>query len=324
MSFKPYFETVNYSYADTTYTGVLPFGMYGFDGGFDVFSMPLFAFSGYSPLPSYYPHNNSIWAGYSFGDTSSSKSSSYAPETKFSTSKTYDFGSLTSNRSSLPVVDTSFNVRSVAPETSIYTQRTVTPTQTGKYKRPKSFKSTEAQKYWEAFSSKASQFNPKTDLGPEFLAKVKKIAGEVGCEYRDLLALMQIESGLNPYAPNLAGYGAYGLIQFQPNTLRGMGYQPEDLLTMSPVEQLDLVKKHLITTKKAKGLSGKLSAGQLYGLVLAPGYVNDAYFYKTGSRGYNANANLDKVYGNNNGKIEKSDLAACISANRVNENIFVA
>ena len=93
---------------------------------------------------------------------------------------------------------------------------------------------------------------------------------------------------------------------------------------MSPVEQLDIVKKHLVSAKKSRGLNGKLNAGQLYGLVLAPGYVNNSYFYSRGSNGYSANAQLDTKYGNNNGKIEKSDLAACISANRVNENIFVA
>lgn len=322
MSFASYFDTLNF------YNYGTPFGSVP-SWGYQDFSMPLFSFTGYSFMPSFSMPSIGFSGGYSF-DTPSFSRSSVGGTKSYSSNNNYGFGSLTSssrsNTNNTVAASTSFQAAATAHQetpASVFKERTVTPTAGCKYKRP-NFKTSEAARLWDGFSAKASAFNPKTDLGPEFLNKVKKISGEIGCEYRDLLSLMQIESQLNPYIPNLAGYGAYGLIQFQPDTLRGLGYQPEDLLRMTPVQQLDIVKKHLVSQKKAKGLNGKLNAGQLYGLVLAPGYVNNSYFYAQGSRGYAANANLDKVYGNNNGKIEKSDLAACLSANRVNENIFVA
>lgn len=319
MSFASYFDTLNFYNYGTQFGSVSSWGYPGF-------SMPFYSFPSYSLFPSFSMPSSGFVGGYSFDTPSFGSSVGYS---KSSAPKSYGFGSLTSSsRSSANntvAASTSFQAVAAPQVTpaSVFTERTVTPTGGSKYKRP-SFKTTEAARLWDGFSAKASAFNPKTDLGPEFLNKVKKISGEIGCEYRDLLSLMQIESGLNPYVPNLAGYGAYGLIQFQPATLRGLGYQPEDLLRMTPVQQLDIVKKHLVSQKKAKGLNGTLNAGQLYGLVLAPGYVNNSYFYAQGSKGYSANANLDKKYGNNNGKIEKSDLAACLRANRVNENIFVA
>jgi len=300
-------DSINFSY----YSGV--FGSYS--PRYSYANPFLFSFtsgSSYGPCRYYGPSETS-YSRESLPKLSLSKNS-YAPaETSYTPQKATSFSVLTSQRSGLGTQ---------REEASLFRERTVTPRGGGKYKRPSSFKSNEAARLWNSFSSKASAFNPKTDLGPDFLAKVKKIAKEINCEYKDLLSLMQVESGLNPYMPNLAGYGAYGLIQFQPATLRGLGYQPEDLLTMSPVKQLDIVKKHLLSAKKSRGLNGKLSAGQLYGLVLAPGYVNNSYFYSRGCSGYSANAALDTKYGNNNGKIEKSDLAACIHSNRVNENIF--
>ena len=49
-------------------------------------------------------------------------------------------------------------------------------------------------------------------LGPEFLAKVKQIAKNLNCDYKDLLAVMNAESGLKGDAWN--GRTAVGLIQF--------------------------------------------------------------------------------------------------------------
>ena len=196
------------------------------------------------------------------------------------------------------------------------------PTKTGKYKTP-SFKSSEARRLWTPFITKAAAFDPKRDLGPEFLAKVKQISLEIDCDYKDLLAVMHMESKLNPYIPNLAGYCAYGLVQFQPDTLRGMGYQPEDLLKMTPVQQLDVVKKHYLKEKASRGLTGKhLSTADVYGLVLAPAYMQRKVIYAGGTNGYNANKNLDLKFGNANGYIDRYDLEACAKANRVSESIF--
>lgn len=298
MSFQPFISRINLSDSIASFSPL---------------SMPNFSFS-YS-LPSF----GNIWMPSSASVSLPSYGGLFTAGLPVKSSNAYDFSFL-ENPVKLSALDGQSS-KSIVPG---YPERIVTPGAGGKYKRPASFKSKEAERLWGAFSSKASQFNPKTDLGPEFLNRVKEIANKIDCDYRDLLSVMQAESGLNPYIPNLAGYGAYGLIQFQPNTLRGLGYSPEQLLSMSPVEQLDIVEKHFIQAKKSAGLKGKLSSGEVYGLVLAPGNVNKQCLYSVGSRGYSANSAIDKRYGNNNGKIEKSDLAAYMSANRVNENVFLA
>src|ERR1700677_3250422 len=60
-------------------------------------------------------------------------------------------------------------------------------------------------------------------LGPSFWNRLGQISRSVGLEPEDLLAVMYYESGLDPAAINPHG-NATGLIQFEPSTLKGMGY----------------------------------------------------------------------------------------------------
>ena len=57
------------------------------------------------------------------------------------------------------------------------------------------------------------------------------------------MAVMNFESGLNPKAVNKFS-GATGLIQFMPNTAKGLGTTTSDLYKMSNVKQLDYVYRY--------------------------------------------------------------------------------
>ena len=183
-------------------------------------------------------------------------------------------------------------------------------------------------------TKKAEKADADTDNSPikdtgkldkHFLKKTKKIAKKLNCDYQDLLALMNSESGLNPKAT----CGSYvGLIQFGDAAITELrtkcgckGLTKEKILNMSRIEQLDLVEKLLMYNKKWKfAPNAKLSAGDLYAMILAPGRADREVLYSRGESGYNkTNAKMDY---NNDGKITKSEISRRIRENSVNESIF--
>ena len=80
----------------------------------------------------------------------------------------------------------------------------------------------------------------KSDL-PSFQEKVENISKELAINPNWLMAVMYKESGLDSTANNKSW--AAGLIQFMPKTLQGMKVTKEEILAMSPLMQLDYVKK---------------------------------------------------------------------------------
>ena len=80
----------------------------------------------------------------------------------------------------------------------------------------------------------------KTDL-PSFQEKVENISKDLEINPNWLMAVMYKESGLDSTANNKSW--AAGLIQFMPKTLQGMKVTREEILAMSPLMQLDYVKK---------------------------------------------------------------------------------
>ncbi len=157
-------------------------------------------------------------------------------------------------------------------------------------------------------------------LGPEFLAKVKQIAQRINCDYRDLLGVMNSESGLNSTAVNKNG-GATGLIQFMPATAKGMGTTTAALKAMTPLQQLDYVEKFLVQNKKSAGFadSARLSGGDLYSLVFLPGRAKREILTSRGEKYYKHNKGLDL---NGDGNITKSELDQRVASKCVNESIF--
>ena len=170
-------------------------------------------------------------------------------------------------------------------------------------------------------------------LGPEFLAKVKRIANNINCDYKDLLAVMNSESGFNSKVQNQAGHQAYGLIQFTPEAAEGIGTSISALLAMTPMQQLDYVEKFYVKATKTRGMSGKrLTGADLYALTFLPARANEEVLCVRGERytsgkkkgqlknWYEANA---KAFDHNgDGKITKSELQMQIDKKRVDDNIF--
>ena len=172
-------------------------------------------------------------------------------------------------------------------------------------------------------------------LGKPFLDKVKQVAQNLNCDYSDLLAVINSESGFNTqagYNPKTGKIGcAVGLIQFtQPaiddlNKRHGLNLTKEKILNMSALEQLDLAEKYL---KIAKGYAGfsdshKMSSGDLYAITFLPGRASREVLCQKGEGNsfYEQNSGLDK---NGDKKITKSELAQRLDAKRVDDSQFAA
>ncbi len=151
----------------------------------------------------------------------------------------------------------------------------------------------------------------KSDVS--FKEKVESVARNLNCKPKDLLALMNSESGLNPKAQNKSS-GTVGLIQFTDmaladiNKAYGLNLTKAQVKNMSAVEQMDIVEKFFMLAKKRRfSASAQLSAGDLYALTFLPGRAAREVLTQRGENFYASNRALDM---NNDGKITKSDLEA--------------
>lgn len=162
-------------------------------------------------------------------------------------------------------------------------------------------------------------------LDANFLNKVKEVAKNLNCDYKDLLALMNSESSLNAQAWN--GTTAVGLIQFtdksieELNRVHGLNLSKEKIAKMSPIEQLDLAEKYLMIAKSYNfAPNARLSAGDLYAITFLPGRANQEVLCRQGENYYKQNKGLDL---NNDGVISKQDLEKRLAKKHINESIFV-
>lgn len=125
-----------------------------------------------------------------------------------------------------------------------------------------------------------------------------------------LMACIAFESAatFSPSVRNRAGSGATGLIQFMPDTARGMGTSITALETMTAVEQLDYVGDYFRPyARRIRGL------GDLYMAILMPRYVGDdgdAILFSQGVA-YRQNSGLDA---NSDGKVTKDEAADKVRA----------
>lgn len=78
----------------------------------------------------------------------------------------------------------------------------------------------------------------------EFCTKLQTICDKLHISAEWLLAVMYVESRINPYAINKYS-GATGLIQFMPATAKSLGTTTAELLNMTAVDQLDYVYLYL-------------------------------------------------------------------------------
>lgn len=168
-------------------------------------------------------------------------------------------------------------------------------------------------------------FQNSEKLDSNFLNRVKEIAQKLNCDYKDLLALMNSESGIK--TNNWNGSTAVGLIQFtdasvtELNNKYGLSLTKEKIARMSPMEQLDLVEKYLTIAKSYNfAPNERLSAGDLYAITFLPGRAGQDILCRRGEKFYSQNKGLDL---NNDGVISKQDLENRLAKKHINESIFV-
>jgi len=146
----------------------------------------------------------------------------------------------------------------------------------------------------------------------EFLNNVNKYAKEKGIKASDLLSVMAAESRIDPTSVNKVS-GATGLIQFMPDTARGLGTSTEELRKMSRSQQFEFVKKHL----DQAGLKSGSSGGEIYAKVFLPGRKGEV-LTKQGENYYEANKGLDV---DKSGDISVTDLEKVSQLNKKRFNI---
>lgn len=175
-------------------------------------------------------------------------------------------------------------------------------------------------------------------LGAGFIDRVKLMAKNLNCDYKDLLALFNSESALNPQTglDEKTGKikGAVGLIQFtdkaieELNRKHNLNLTKEKILKMSAIEQLDIAEKYLkIAKSRIFADNERLSAGNLYAITFLPGRANRSILCTSGEKNskgellnyYEENTGLDI---NKDGKITKDELAQRLQNKRVNESVF--
>lgn len=150
-------------------------------------------------------------------------------------------------------------------------------------------------------------------VSASFRDKVRAICARLGSDPSDLMTCMAWESGrsFSPAKKNMAGSGATGLIQFMPDTAKGLGTTVEKLAAMSAEAQLDWVEKYFQPYK------GKLSTlADLYMAILWPAAVGKPLEHvlwtaATRPTTYRQNAGLDA---NKDGVITKAECSAKLYA----------
>ncbi len=89
----------------------------------------------------------------------------------------------------------------------------------------------------------AQNIQLSAQLGKNFFTKLKEVSNSLSIKPEDLLAIMTLESRLDPALVNRIG--ATGLVQFKERTLKGVGWKGsiQDFSRASGETQLDYVKK---------------------------------------------------------------------------------
>lgn len=150
-------------------------------------------------------------------------------------------------------------------------------------------------------------------VSPAFRARVRDIAEALGCTADDLMTCIAWETGrsFSPSVRNMAGSGATGLIQFMPDTARGLGTSVADLARMTAEKQLDYVEAYF------RPWRGRLkNLGDLYMAILYPravGKPDDYVLFKLGTIAYRQNAGLDL---NRDGVITRGECLVKLEAMR--------
>ncbi len=146
-----------------------------------------------------------------------------------------------------------------------------------------------------------------------FRGRLFEICQILGVEPDYLMACIAFESAetFSPSIKNAAGSGATGLIQFMPDTARGLGTTTAALAAMSAEQQLEWVLAYFLPYK------GRLKTlADVYMAILWPAGIGKADGWTLWDKAskpttYRQNAGLDL---NKDGKITKAEAAAKVLA----------
>lgn len=198
------------------------------------------------------------------------------------------------------------------------------PVQEAKIDKPSVVKEKKKVKYQPIYEQIAG-----AHLNQEFLNKTKQVAKNIGCDFEDLLAVMNSESTLNPKNEHKNKNGqvtAVGLIQFTkdyaiPDLNRhfGLDLTVEKIKKMSAIEQLDLVQKYYEMNKNKLPKDREITAADLYAVTYLPARASRDVLSVRGEDYYNSNRGLDMNF---DGKITKDDLEQRLSQKRVRLSTF--
>ena len=142
---------------------------------------------------------------------------------------------------------------------------------------------------------------------PAFNKVVDEVSKERSVDPRKLKALMKLESNMETNAVNKKS-AATGLIQFMPETAKGLGTTVEELIQMTAVQQMPFVAQHLKEALK-NAPKGQVSSSDLYASVYWPRAVGKPEDYIIAEKGdpvYDLNYRSLDV--NQDGKIQKWEL----------------
>jgi hypothetical protein len=150
-------------------------------------------------------------------------------------------------------------------------------------------------------------------VSPAFKRRVIEISAELGMDPNNLMAAMAFESARtfradieNPFSR------AVGLIQFMPATAKGLGTSTPALKRMTPVAQLEFVRRYFLPQK------GRLNdLNDVYMAILWPRAVGRPASYVlfvNGSRQYSQNKGLDV---NLDGVVTKAEAASRVQQHLV-------
>ena len=150
-------------------------------------------------------------------------------------------------------------------------------------------------------------------VGKDFTIAVIQVCVDLGWKHEQashLLSCMAFETGesFSATVRNAAGSGAVGLIQFMPNTARGLGTTVEYLAQLQPIYQLEYVKRYFKPyANRIKSLS------DMYMAILMPKYIGapeDTQVFTNGIM-YNQNAGLDR---DKDHVVTKAEITALVQA----------
>ena len=163
--------------------------------------------------------------------------------------------------------------------------------------------------------SKATKIPEKVKSDTKFIEGITNLAKKYNIPEDYLYTLMSFETAgsFSPSQKNLKGSGATGLIQFMPETAKGLGTSTSELSKMSRSEQLKYVDKYF----SGKGIEGG-SLSDTYMAVLFPAAVGkpeDFVLFGKGAmkgftgKAYEQNKGLDL---NKDGSVTKAEASNAV------------